>query len=162
MNINENRKAVGSVVDLMTKIIQNLLIAHRQEDQVLPNLTVSGFVPDLNHKRGELGASLLLPFTDVIIIRFEQNMNRKLKKSFPRIGCPKLRPAYCSPSASTIAGAPLRSDQKEKLKSENVSDSGESWQGKRPARPDDQRSERALEKAAAHIRCGEAAGHGLK
>ena len=84
MTICENRKAANSVVELITKIIQNLLTAHLQEEQVPQNLTIDNVVPNLNHKRGELGASLLLPFTDIIINRFEQNMNRKLKnkKSF--------------------------------------------------------------------------------
>ena len=84
MAIYENRKAASPVVELITRIIQNLLTVHLQEAQAAANLTVDNVVANLNHQRGELGASLLLPFTDIIINRFEANMNRKLKnkKSF--------------------------------------------------------------------------------
>ena len=79
MIIYENRKADSSVVELITKIISNLLTVHSKDDQVKRNLEVSNVVDLCNEDESELGASLLLPFTDIIINRFEQNLNRKLK-----------------------------------------------------------------------------------
>ena len=79
MIIYENRKADHSVIDLITKIIHNLLTAHSKDDQVEQNLIVSNVIDNLNDDAKELGASLLLPFTNIIINRFEQNMQKKLK-----------------------------------------------------------------------------------
>lgn len=79
MIIYENRKANNSVVELITKIVDNLINVHLkdEEEQVECNLEVNNVVT--LDDQIEIGASLLIPFIDVVINRFEQNMNRKLK-----------------------------------------------------------------------------------